>query len=91
MVAITLPDASVRDFDGPVTGLEIAQSIGPGLAKDALAIKVDGALWDLTRDIEEDAGIEIVTRGHADALDLLRHDAAHVLAQAAQELYPFRS
>ena len=88
MVAITLPDASVRDFDGPVTGLEIAQSIGPGLAKDALAIKVDGALWDLTRDIEEDAGIEIVTRGHADALDLLRHDAAHVLAQAAQELYP---
>ncbi len=88
MVAITLPDASVRDFDGPVTGLEIAQSIGPGLAKDALAIKVDGALWDLTRDIEEDAGIEIVTRVHADALDLLRHDAAHVLAQAAQELYP---
>ena len=88
MVAITLPDGSVRDFDGPVTGLEIAQSIGPGLAKDALAVKVNGALMDLAREIERDAPIEIVTRGHADALELLRHDAAHVLAQAAQELYP---
>jgi threonyl-tRNA synthetase len=88
MVAITLPDGSVRDFDGPVTGLEIAQSIGPGLAKDALAVKVNGALRDLAREIERDAPIEIVTRGHADALELLRHDAAHVLAQAAQELYP---
>jgi len=88
MVAITLPDGSVRDFDGPVTGMEIAQSIGPGLAKDALAVKVNGALMDLAREIERDAPIEIVTRGHADALELLRHDAAHVLAQAAQELYP---
>jgi threonyl-tRNA synthetase len=88
MVAITLPDGSVRDFDGPVTGMQIAQSIGPGLAKDALAVKVNGALRDLAREIERDAPIEIVTRGHADALELLRHDAAHVLAQAAQELYP---
>ncbi len=88
MVAITLPDGSVRDFDGPVTGTEIAQSIGPRLAKDALAIKVNGALRDLARTIETDAAIEIVTRGHPDALDLLRHDAAHVLAQAAQEVYP---
>jgi threonyl-tRNA synthetase len=88
MVAITLPDASVREFDGPVTGFEIAQSIGPRLAKDALAIKVNGALWDLSREIEEDTPVEIVTRGHPDALDLLRHDCAHVLAQAAQELYP---
>ena len=88
MVAITLPDGSVRDFDGPVTGMEIAQSIGPGLAKDALAVKVNGALLDLTRAIDADAAVEIVTRGHEDALELLRHDAAHVLAQAAQELYP---
>ena len=88
MVAITLPDGSVRDFDGPVTGVEIAQSIGPRLAKDALAVKVDGELLDLARTIDRDAAIEIVTRGHPDALDLLRHDAAHVLAQAAQELYP---
>jgi len=88
MVAITLPDGSVRDFDGPVTGMEIAQSIGPGLAKDALAVKVNGALKDLARTIEDNAAVEIVTRGHGDALELLRHDAAHVLAQAAQELYP---
>ncbi len=88
MVAITLPDESVRDFDGPVTGMQIAQSIGPGLAKDALAVKVNGALRDLAREIEQDAPVEIVTRGHADALELLRHDAAHVLAQAVQELYP---
>ncbi len=88
MVAITLPDGSVRDFDGPVTGKEIAQSIGPGLAKDALAVKANGALLDLSRPIEEDAPVEIVTRGHPEALELLRHDAAHVLAQAAQELYP---
>jgi len=88
MVAITLPDGSVREFDGPVTGTEIAQSIGPRLAKDALAIKVNGALRDLGREIDEDASVEIVTRGHGDALALLRHDAAHVLAQAAQELYP---
>jgi threonyl-tRNA synthetase len=88
MVAITLPDGSVRQFDGPVTGTEIAQSIGPRLAKDALAIKVNGALRDLGREIDEDASVEIVTRGHGDSLALLRHDAAHVLAQAAQELYP---
>jgi len=88
MVAITLPDGSVRDFDGPVTGVEIAHSIGPRLAKDALAVRVNGALWDLTRPIDGDAAIEIVTRGHPEALGLLRHDAAHVLAEAAQELYP---
>ena len=88
MVAITLPDASVREFDGPLTGFEIAQSIGPRLAKDALAIKVDGALRDLSRPVERDAPVEIVTRGHPDALGLLRHDCAHVLAEAAQELYP---
>ena len=88
MVAITLPDASVREFDGPLTGFEIAQSIGPRLAKDALAIKVDGALRDLSRPVEQDAPVEIVTRGHPDALGLLRHDCAHVLAEAAQELYP---
>jgi len=88
MVAITLPDGSVREFDGPVTGTEIAHSIGPRLAKDALAIKVNGALRDLPREVHEDAPVEIVTRGHPDALPLLRHDAAHVLAQAAQEVYP---
>ncbi|MCG8548332.1 MAG: threonine--tRNA ligase [Alphaproteobacteria bacterium] len=88
MVAITLPDGGVREFDGPVTGFDIAKSIGPGLAKDALALKVNGALFDLARELAEDAAVEIVTRGHADALELLRHDCAHVLAEAVQELYP---
>jgi len=87
-IAITLPDGSVRDFDRPVTGMMVAESIGPRLAKDALAIKINGALRDLEREITEDAGIEIVTRTHDDALPLLRHDCAHVLAQAVQELYP---
>jgi len=88
MVAITLPDGSVRAFDGAVTGAEVAAAIGPRLAKDALAVKVDGVLEDLSTPIEADAALEIVTRGHADALALLRHDCAHVLAEAVQELYP---
>ncbi|MDX1710789.1 MAG: threonine--tRNA ligase, partial [Rhodovibrionaceae bacterium] len=87
-VSITLPDGGVKEFDGPVTGHEVAEAIGPRLAKDALAIKVDGKLRDLSRPISGDAKVEIVTRGHPDALELLRHDAAHVLAEAAQELYP---
>ncbi len=88
MVAITLPDGSTRDYAGQVTGAQVAADIGPGLAKSALAVKVNGAVWDLSRDIEEDAAIEIVTKGHPDALELLRHDCAHVLAEAVQELYP---
>ncbi len=88
MVAITLPDGTRKEFDGPVTGQQIAESIGPGLAKAALAVKVNGHLWDLTREIAEDSPVEIVTRKSEEALELLRHDAAHVLAQAAQELYP---
>jgi threonyl-tRNA synthetase len=88
MVAITLPDGSVRNFDGTVSGASLAADIGPGLAKAALAIKVDGDLRDLSRTIEADAHVEIVTRDHADALDLLRHDAAHIFAEAVQELFP---
>ena len=88
MVAITLPDGARKEFDGPVTGQQLAESIGPGLAKAALAVKVNGQLWDLTREITEDTPVEIVTRKSEEALELLRHDAAHVLAQAAQELYP---
>jgi threonyl-tRNA synthetase len=87
MPAITLPDGSVRRFDNPVSGAEIAKSIGAGLAKAALAVKVDGELRDLGRPIDRDARIEIVTSRHPDACELLRHDAAHVLAEAAKELY----
>ena len=87
-IAITLPDGSVREFDRPVTGLEIAQSIGPRLAKDALAVKLDGEVKDLTTTVTTNAKIEIVTRNHPDALEVIRHDAAHVLADAVQKLYP---
>jgi threonyl-tRNA synthetase len=88
MVAITLPDGSVREFDEPVTGLDIAAAIGPRLAKDALAIKVGPDLKDLSTEIDGDASVAIVTRGHDQAMALLRHDCAHVMAEAVQELYP---
>ncbi len=88
MPAITLPDGSVRRFDAAVTGTEIAASIGPGLARAALAMWVDGALSDLSRSIEHDAAVVFVTRRDPDALELIRHDAAHVLAEAVQGLFP---
>ena len=88
MVAITLPDGSVRQFNGPVTGLDVAADIGPGLAKAALAVRIDGEMKDLATTIDSDANLAIVTSKDPDALDLLRHDCAHVLAEAVQELYP---
>jgi threonyl-tRNA synthetase len=88
MVAITLPDGSVRNYDGAVTGAAVAADIGPGLAKAALAVKVDGLLRDLARPILADARVAIVTRKDAEGLELLRHDAAHVMAEAVQELFP---
>jgi threonyl-tRNA synthetase len=88
MPAITLPDGSVRRFDGPVTGTEIAQAIGPGLARAALAMQVDGRLRDLAHRIEHDASVRFITRKDPEALELIRHDAAHVLAEAVQALYP---
>jgi threonyl-tRNA synthetase len=87
-VKITLPDGSVKTFARGVTGSDIAAAIGPGLAKAALAIAVDGKMWDLTRPIEADARVRIVTRKDAEALEMIRHDAAHILAMAVQELYP---
>ena len=71
-----------------MTGAEIAAAIGPGLAKAALILEVDGKEWDLFRPIEQDAKIRIITKKDAEALELIRHDAAHVLAMAVQELYP---
>jgi threonyl-tRNA synthetase len=88
MPAITLPDGSVRRFDAPVTGTTLAAAIGPGLARAALAMKLDGKLVDLDRPIEDDAGVVFVTRKDPEALEMIRHDAAHVLAEAVQELYP---
>jgi threonyl-tRNA synthetase len=87
-IRITLPDGSVRTTTRGSTGADIAAAIGPGLAKAALAVKVDGALKDLDWPIPSDAKVQIVTRKDPEALDLIRHDAAHLLAQAVQELYP---
>jgi threonyl-tRNA synthetase len=87
-IRITLPDGSVKEYDGPVTGADIAADIGPGLAKAALAVRVDGVLRDLATTIETDAAVAIVTARDGDALELIRHDAAHVMAEAVQELYP---
>ncbi len=88
MVAITLPDDSVRSFPGSVTGAALAADIGPGLAKAALAIRLDGEMTDLATEISEDANVSIVTAKDDDGLELLRHDAAHVMAEAVQELFP---
>lgn len=88
MPEIRLPDGSVRGFAQAVTGLEIAEHIGRRLAREAVAIRVNGALWDLTRRIETDATVEIVTRTMPDGLTVLRHDAAHVMAEAVKALYP---
>ena len=88
MPIIKLPDGSERSFDHPVTVAEVAADIGPGLAKAALAGKVNGRLVDTSHLIEDDAEVAIVTDRDEEALELMRHDAAHVMAQAVQELYP---
>ncbi len=88
MINITLPDGSIRNFESAPTVFDVAASIGAGLAKAALAGKVDGNLVDTSFRIEKDAALEIVTEKHADALDVLRHSTAHLLAQAVQRLYP---
>ncbi|MBW8309825.1 MAG: threonine--tRNA ligase [Candidatus Paracaedibacteraceae bacterium] len=88
MFAIKLKDGSVREFESPKNGLEIATSISTSLAKDAVALKIDGVMTDLTASVPDGSVIEIVRRNDPEALELLRHDAAHVLAEAAKELYP---
>ena len=88
MPKITLPDGSVRSYDGPVTAATIASDIGPGLAKAALIAVVDGDEWDLSRPIETDAAVALVTAKDDAALALLRHDCAHVMAEAVLELFP---
>ncbi|MEO5676750.1 MAG: threonine--tRNA ligase [Usitatibacter sp.] len=88
MVAITLPDGSVREFPAPVTVGEVAASIGPGLAKAALGGKVDGKLVDVSHRIGADAKLAIVTDKDPEGLDLIRHSAAHLLAYAVKDLFP---
>jgi len=89
MIRLTLPDGSVRDVARGTTGADVAASIGPGLAKAALAARVDGALVDLSRPIDADANLALVTaKDEGVALELARHDFAHVLAEAVQHLFP---
>ena len=87
-VRLTLPDASVREYPAGVTGREIAESIGPGLAKAAVAIRVDGTVRDLMFPIRGDAAIAILTERDREALDVLRHSAAHIMATAVREIFP---
>ncbi|HLS48053.1 MAG TPA: TGS domain-containing protein, partial [Gemmatimonadales bacterium] len=87
-VRITLPDGSVRELPRGSTGRELAGSIGPGLARAALAVKVDGQIRDLDRPIEQDAAVSILTERDPEALELLRHSSAHILATAVRELFP---
>ena len=88
MLTITLPDGSKRAFSAAIDGAAIAASIGPRLARAAVALRVDGKLKDLSASVTDDAAIEVVTRDSTDGLKILRHDAAHVMAEAVKELYP---
>ncbi len=86
MPAITLPDGSVRRFDGPVTGTEIAAAIGPGLAKAAVAMQVDGRTRDLSARVAEDASVRSLTRRAPEGLEMICNDAAHLLGEAVLAL-----
>ncbi len=88
MVKLTLPDKSIREFPAAVTGLALAEDISKSLAKKVVLIDVDGDLWDLTRPIEHDATVRLVTRDEPEGVEVIRHDTAHVLAEAVQELFP---
>ncbi len=88
MITLTFPDQSKRDFKPGITGAEVAAGISKSLAKKAMIVKLDGEATDLAEPITADAAIEIVTRDQPDALEIIRHDCAHVLAEAVQELFP---
>src|SRR5581483_11364092 len=87
-VALTFPDGARREYPQRTTGLDVAKGISPSLAKRTAAMALDGALADLSDKIEHDAKIEFLTRDDPRALELIRHDAAHVLAEAVQTLWP---
>ena len=88
MITITFPDGNAREYEPGVSGADIAESIAKSLAKKAVAVTIDGVLSDLADPIDKDATVRIVTRTDEAALELIRHDAAHVMAEAVQELYP---
>src|SRR6185436_12102280 len=88
MVALTFPDGARREYPSGTTGLDVAKGISPSLAKRTVAMAIDGTLADLTDPIERDARIEFISREDPRSLELIRHDAAHVLAEAVQTLWP---
>jgi len=88
MIQVTLPDGSVRDYEAGSTPMDVAKSISNSLAKKVIVARVDGELFDATRPLEGSASVELLTAKDPEGLDLIRHDAAHVLAQAVQELFP---
>ena len=88
MLEITLPDGSKREFEGPVTVAQIAASIGAGLARAALAGRVDGKLVDLSETVDHDASVAIISGKDEEGLDIIRHSTAHLMAQAVKQLYP---
>src|SRR5579871_1729127 len=88
MIELRFPDGSQRRFEDGATGRAVAASISPSLEKRALLAKLDGQLFDLDRELPHGGAIEIVTRDAPEALDVIRHDTAHVLAEAVQELFP---
>ncbi|WP_284455974.1 threonine--tRNA ligase [Alloalcanivorax xenomutans] len=88
MIKVTLPDGSEREYAEGASPLDVAESISKSLAKKALAAKVDGEMWDLVRPLEGDAEVAIITDRDPEGLELIRHDAAHVMAEAVQELFP---
>jgi len=81
-IDITLPDGSVRNYDSPVTGFQIAESIGPRLLKDAICIEINNSFKDLSYEVSNDNNVRIITNKDLDALHILRHSSAHILAQA---------
>ncbi len=87
MINITLPDGSIKRFESTPTGLDVAKSISEGLARNTVAISVDGTTTDLSREIEHDAAVRLITTGDPEATEILRHSAAHVMAQAILHLY----
>src|SRR3981081_4186700 len=88
MPNIRLPDGSIKSFPGPVTVAEVAQAIGPGLARAALAGRVDGKLVDTSHRIDRDAEVSIITERDPEGVEILRHSTAHLLAYAVKELFP---
>ncbi len=88
MINITLPDGSIKKYSEVVSGLKIAESISQSLAKDSLVIKINNQLYDLSTNIDYDCSVEIITKKSPEALDIIRHDAAHIMAEAVQEIFP---